>query len=169
MKYGINANLVEEVIEFANSMQNSLKTKIPEDHIIINNISEAKKLSVIGVFGEDEYTWSDIRQLEMGEVRGKIYKLDDSQKPEGLDEITERISGGLRNHIPDWLSPFFENVTVDLRNCAINRSINGKEANFYEQIYSIYKAGGFPCGWSGNYPEDGTIIAYYEGHSFNSP
>lgn len=49
---------------------------------------------------------------------------------------------------------------VDLRNCAYNRAINGKSENFYEYIFKIYLAGGFPCGWKGDYPDSGVIIAY---------
>lgn len=97
----------------------------------------------------------------MGKVKGKLYKLDPSQKPNGLEEISEEIANGLRNHLPDSYSDFFENVVVDLRNCAINRAINGQVQNFYEQIFNIYKAGGFPCGWNGDYPDNGEIIVYF--------
>lgn len=79
----------------------------------------------------------------------------------GLDEITEEIANGLRNQITDSYRDFFEDVVVDLRNCALNRAINGQNQNFYEQIFNIYKAGGFPCGWKGEYPETGEIIAYF--------
>ncbi|WP_166243407.1 hypothetical protein [Paenibacillus turpanensis] len=161
MKYGLNAKLVEEVIEFVTTMQESPKVKAPENLTVVNSIDEAKKTSLVEVFGEDEFTWSDIRQLEMGKVKGKLYRLDQSQKPEGLEDLTERISNELGEHIPDWLSDFFENVVVDLRNCAVNRAINGTENNFYDQIYKIYQSGGFPCGWNGNYPEEGNIMAFY--------
>ncbi|KOP64766.1 hypothetical protein AMS62_05470 [Bacillus sp. FJAT-18019] len=161
MKYGINNRLVEEVIQFANSMQDIQKTKRPNNIVFINEYEEAKRLVINEVFGEDEYTWSDIRQLEIGKVKGKLYKLDSSQKPSGLDEVTSIIADGLRNQITDSYSDFFEYVVVDLRNCAINRAINGESENFYEQIFKIYKAGGFPCGWDGDYPEEGKLIAYF--------
>ncbi|MED1013141.1 hypothetical protein P4T54_27165 [Bacillus mycoides] len=161
MKYGIHTKLVEEVIRFANSMQDIQKTVVPEDVAIINDFIEAKKFAFYEIFGEDEYTWSDIRQIEMGKVKGKLYKLDPSQKPNGLEEVTEEIANGLRNQLTDSYSDFFENVVVDLRNCAINRAINGQSENFYEQIFNIYKAGGFPCGWKGDYPDNGKIIAYF--------
>jgi hypothetical protein len=33
------------------------------------------------VYGEDEYTWKDIREMEMSEVWGRFYELEDNQKP----------------------------------------------------------------------------------------
>ncbi|MFP3888563.1 hypothetical protein HPB58_06920 [Priestia filamentosa] len=162
MKYGIHTKLVEEVIQFANSMQDFQKTMMPEGVNIINSIDEVKELAFYKVFGEDEYTWSDIRQKEMAKVKGKLYRLDPNEKPKGLDEVTEEIANGLRNQITDSYRDFFEDVVVDLRNCAINRAINGQNQNFYEQIFNIYKAGGFPCGWKGEYPEIGEIIAYFK-------
>ncbi|MGW9531204.1 hypothetical protein ACWHAM_26570 [Paenibacillus terrae] len=161
MKYGIYSNLVEEVVQFSNSMVDFLKTERPRNIVTINQYEEAKRLAITEVFGEDEYTWSDIRQLEMGKVKGKLYKLDSSQKPNGLDELTGLIADGLRSQITDSYSDFFESVAVDLRNCAINRAINGEVENFYEQVFRIYKAGGFPCGWDGDYPDEGRLIAYF--------
>lgn len=161
MKYGINTKLVEEVIQISSSMQSINNTNLPENVMIINQYEEAIRLAYDEVYGEDEYTWADIRQLEMGKVRGKLYKLDPLQKPGNLDELTPVISNGLRQTIPEDYSDFFENITVDLRNCAINRAINGDGENFYEQIFKIYKSGGFPCGWDGEYPEEGKIIAFF--------
>ncbi|MEK5236181.1 hypothetical protein NST99_10870 [Paenibacillus sp. FSL L8-0470] len=161
MKNGIYSNLVEEVIQFSNSIMEFPKTARAQNIVTINQYEEAKRLASTEVFGEDEYTWSDIRQLEMGKVKGKLYKLASSQKPSGLDELTGLIADGLRSQITDPYRDFFETVVVDLRNCAINRAINGEVENFYEQVFRIYKAGGFPCGWDGDYPDEGRIIAYF--------
>lgn len=42
MKYGTHTKLVEEVIQFANSMQEIQKTVVPQDVSTINDIIEAK-------------------------------------------------------------------------------------------------------------------------------
>jgi len=162
MRYGIYSELVEEVIQFADSMQDTLKSEVLGNIEIMTDINEAIQSAFNDTFGDDEYSWSDIRQIEIGKVKGKLYKLDADQKPNNLEELTEDISKGLRNSLPNSLNSFFENVVVDLRNCAINRAINGQSNNFYEQIFSIYRAGGFPCGWKGDYPESGKIIAFFD-------
>ncbi|MEK5142064.1 hypothetical protein [Paenibacillus sp. FSL M7-0134] len=107
MKYGIHSNLVEEVIQFSNSMMDFPKTERPQNIVTINQYEEAKRLAITEVFGEDEYTWSDIRQLKMGKVKGKLYKLDSSQKPSGLDELTGLLADGLSSQITDSYSDFF--------------------------------------------------------------
>lgn len=162
MKYVVHSKLIEEVIQVADSMQDTLKSEALGNIEIMTDINEAKQSAFNDTFGEDEYTWSDIRQIEIGKIKGKLFKLGPDQKPNNLEKLTEDISKGLRNSLPNSLSNFFENVVVDLRNCAINRAINGHSNNFYEQIFSIYKAGGFPCGWKGEYPSSGKIIAYFK-------
>ncbi|MFP3846016.1 hypothetical protein [Priestia filamentosa] len=161
MKYGVYTELVNEVIKFAHSMKDARPLAIPQGVSVIHNIDEAKRFAFNGVFGEEEYTWADMRQKEMGKIRGKLYKLDSIQKPQGLERMGEEIAEGLRNKIPDAYQNFFEEILVDIRNCAINRVINGESDNFYEKIFCVYKAGGFPCGWKGDYPEKGELIAYF--------
>ena len=43
--------------------------------------------------------------------------------------------------------------------CAPNRLVNGKVDNFYEKVFKVYKMGGWPCGWKGEYME-GKMIVY---------
>ncbi|MEW4370455.1 hypothetical protein [Paenibacillus kandeliae] len=162
MKYGKNQVLVEEVIDVARKMNHAVSVEKPKGIVITNEYSDIEKYAFDELYGEDEYTWSDIRQLENSEVKGKLYELDAESKPEGLEDLTEVIADILRESIPEEYSAFFENVVVDLKNCAINRAVNGKVDTFYETILQIYKSGGFPCGWQGNYPDEGQIIAYYK-------
>ncbi|MFD1885222.1 hypothetical protein [Paenibacillus wenxiniae] len=167
MKYGKYKVLVEEVFEIARKMNNKVVISKPNNIVVMNKYSDIEKYAFDEIYGEDEYTWSDIRQLEAAEIKGKLYELDIESKPEGLDDLTEVIANILRESIPDEYSDFFENVVVDLKNCALNRAVNGKIDNFYEIILQIYNSGGFPCGWQGNYPDEGKIVAYYESTSIS--
>ncbi|KHD35381.1 hypothetical protein NL50_13810 [Clostridium acetobutylicum] len=160
MKYGAYSDLVKEVIDFSNTMDSHKKGSIPKDIFVINEFEKIEDFAFEKLYGEDEYTWSDIRQLEMSKVKGKLYRLRDDEKPKELDLLLDIISEGLRRHITDSYSKFFESVVVDLKNCAVNRSVNGRAINFYEKMFKIYQTGGFPCGWDGEYPE-GRIVAYY--------
>ncbi|HEB2439422.1 hypothetical protein BTTOUR_21525 [Bacillus thuringiensis serovar toumanoffi] len=51
-----------------------------------------------------------------------------------------------------------EEVERDLEMCALNRLVNGKVDNFYEKVFKVYKMGGWPCGWKGEYMEGKMII-----------
>ncbi|GGJ09787.1 hypothetical protein [Paenibacillus hunanensis] len=156
-----NQVIIKEIIEIARTLNNPIPKEKPLDIITISNAERILHYAFDEVYGEDEYTWSDIRQLETSELRRKLYEITTPSKLEGLEDLTEYIADHLRKSIPEQYSDFFEVIVVDLKNCAINRIVTGKISNFYEIILHIYKSGGLPCGWQGNYPDEGKIIAYY--------
>ena len=160
MKYGVNTKLVEEVIEFATVGNLFITTStIPEDIIFIEDFKRAEYLSREEVYGEDEYTWKDIRELEMSEIWGKYYSMHEPEKP-SLDGLLSVFIECLKGRVSNPYSYFYDDIVAEFKNCAVNRAINGKTDNFYEKIFEIYKSGGLPCGWDGDYPQ-GKIVAYF--------
>lgn len=158
MNDGVYNNLVEEVIRFSKNFQGELNNNISNKIIIINDIKKAEYLAYDEIFGEDEYNWKDIRELEMSEVWEIYYAMSEKEKPKGLEELLEVIAGNVSKNSCKY-SIFYNDVVADLTNCAINRAINGKNNTFFEDLFEIYQLGAFPCGWNGAYPE-GKIIAY---------
>ncbi|MEY9867203.1 hypothetical protein ABIE66_002582 [Peribacillus sp. B2I2] len=158
MNYGIYNNFVEEVIQFSKNFQGELPNNISDKIVFINDIKTAEHLAYDEIFGEDEYNWKDIRELEMSEVWGSYYAMPEDEKPEGLEALLEIISKNVRES-PFEYNIFYNDVVADLTNCAINRAINGKNSSFFEELFDIYEFGAFPCGWNGDYP-DGKIVAY---------
>ncbi|MBD5799897.1 hypothetical protein BHU24_22825 [Bacillus pseudomycoides] len=158
MNYGVFSNLVEEVIQFSKSFQGELTHNISDKIVIINDIEKAEHFAYDEIFGDDEYSWKDIRELEMSEVWCSYYAMSENEKPKGLEELLEIIDDNVRKS-PFKYSIFYNDVVADLTNCAINRAINGKSNSFFEELFDIYKFGAFPCGWDGNDPE-GKIVAY---------
>ncbi|KAF1678016.1 hypothetical protein [Bacillus sp. SKDU12] len=157
MSFGKYHNLVEEVIEFSKTLKPIKPVNLSNYIKIINDQEKAEYLAYEEVYGEDEYTWKDIREIEMSEVWERFYELEDNQKPENIDALLDIFSESIR-HTSTKFNTFFEDIVADLNNCAINRSINGNTDNFFEKIFKIYRAGYFPCGWNGDYPH-GTFIA----------
>ena len=158
MNYGEFNNLVEEVIQFSKKFQSELTNNISNEIVIINDIKKAEHLAYDEIFGEDEYNWKDIRELEMSEVCGIYYAMPENEKPKGLEELLEIIDDNVRKSSFKY-SIFYNDVVADLTNCAINRAINGKSSSFVEELFEIYQLGAFPCGWDGDYPE-GKIVAF---------
>ncbi|MDA2729846.1 hypothetical protein PDR34_08560 [Bacillus cereus] len=158
MNYGVFNNLVEEVIQFSKKFQRELTNNISNEIVIINDIKKAEHLAYDETFGEDEYNWKDIRELEMSEVWGIYYAMSENEKPKGLEELLEIIADNVRKSSFKY-SIFYNDVVADLTNCAINRAINGKSSSFFEELFEIYQLGAFPCGWNGDYPE-GKIVAF---------
>lgn len=151
--------LVEEVIELSkNYGQVSLEKEDVDKIQVIYDYGKAEYLAYEEVYGEEEYSWKDIRELEMSDVWERYYDLTDVEKTRELEEIVEVIAENLRQRLEGY-DAFFEDIVADLNNCAISRAVNGTENNFFESIFKLHRSGYLPCGWSGDYP-DGGIIAY---------
>ncbi|NLS89343.1 hypothetical protein EYI23_15490 [Bacillus subtilis] len=161
MNFGKYHNLVEEVIEFSKTLKPINSVNVSSFTQIINDQEKAEYLAYEEVYGEDEYTWKDIREIEMSEVWERFYELEDNQKPEDIDALLDIFSDSIR-HASTEFKTFFEDIVADLNNCAINRAINGNTNNFFEKVFEIYKAGYFPCGWNGDYP-NGTFVVFKKG------
>ncbi|AKP77762.1 hypothetical protein M3592_11360 [Priestia aryabhattai] len=151
--------LVEEVIELSkNYGQVSLEKEDVDKIQVIYDYGKAEYLAYEEVYGEEEYSWKDIRELEMSDVWERYYDLTDAEKTRELEEIVEVIAENLRQSLEGY-DAFFEDIVADLNNCAISRAVNGTENNFFESIFKLHRSEYLPCGWSGDYP-DGGIIAY---------
>lgn len=137
-----NYHLVEEVIDFSKMFKPRTSNDICDFTKIINDKEKAKYHAYEEVFGEEEYTWKDIKQNEMSEVWGEIYELNDDQKPQDLDVLLEVFSVNVRRVSAEF-NIFFGDVVADLNNCAINRAVNGNTHNFFDKLFEIYKAGYF--------------------------
>ncbi|MDZ5671411.1 hypothetical protein [Bacillus stercoris] len=161
MNFGKYHNLVEEVIEFSKTLKPINSVNVSSFTQVINDQEKAEYLAYEEVYGEDEYTWKDIREIEMSEVWERFYELEDNQKPEDIDALLDIFSESIR-HASTEFKTFFEDIVADLNNCAINRAINGNTNNFFEKVFDIYKAGYFPCGWNGDYP-NGTFVVFKKG------
>ncbi|EEM16289.1 hypothetical protein COM13_22410 [Bacillus pseudomycoides] len=154
--------LVQEVVDFSKDFQfASLTKKLSNKIAIVNDMQQAELLAYEEAYGEDEYTWTDIRELEKSKVRGVYYRLSEIERPKELHTMLEVIDNHVRQSAVR-MDGFFNDVVADLNNCAFSRAINGKKNDFFETMFEIYKAGGFPCGWNGEYPGNGRIIAYFE-------
>ncbi|MEG7355570.1 hypothetical protein AAHT66_06355 [Bacillus inaquosorum] len=138
MKYGHHHNQVKEVIDFSKTFKVVTSDDISYFTTIINDKEKAKYYDYEDVFGEDEYTWNDLRENEMSEVWDKYYELVDDQKPQNLDTVLDVFSENVRSATTE-LNTFFEEIVVDLNNCAINRAVNGKQTIFLKSFLKFIK------------------------------
>ncbi|PDY46418.1 cytoplasmic protein [Bacillus pseudomycoides] len=159
MKYGIHTELVEEVIHFLSSLHLFHNEKVlNHNSIIVNDYERSQELAWSQDLDEVENIWDDIKSLESGEVIGKLYEGNLNAVERTLREIIQSASNYQEHFVSNYIE-IFEEVMVDLHMCALNRLVNGKTDNFYERIFEVYKHGGWPCGWKGEYPE-GNMIVY---------
>ncbi|MED0681268.1 hypothetical protein [Aneurinibacillus thermoaerophilus] len=159
MKYGPNTALVEEVINFVKSGNLLVPTNkdgaLKNVHIIID-FERAKALA-----WDEEYGWTDRRENEMSKVMEGYYETEDLKEyKEELDKLLDTFVMYLRRRLKGMYSEIFDDVVADLYNCAFNRAVNGNDYNFFEQLFEVYRKGGWPCGWQDNHPQ-GKLTAYF--------
>lgn len=162
MIYGKYTPFVDEVVgfvEYGRLLQSIHSTVCTLS--LISNYEEAKFFAWERTCGLEGYLWTDIRELEMAKVHENGYKtahlVDGSENPSVL---LQRFSQILRERLDGRYLDLLDDITSDLYNCAVNRMINGNGNAFFEHMFAGYSAGGWVCGWNGNYP-DGEMAIFF--------
>jgi hypothetical protein len=161
MKYGENTALVEEVIDFARGsglFQNSDADADANWHVI-HDLDDAMRFAREAVIGPDEYLWTDLRELEMADVWGRSYELEGfAEAEDALTETLELLTMAVRRRLDAEHGELLDDIVGDLYCCAFNRAVIGA-SGFFERLFKAYRAGGWPCGWLGEYPA-GQLVVY---------
>ena len=133
-----------------------------KDIIEINDYKKAKFLAFENleyeIRFEKGYSWIDLRQLEMSNVEGNKFFIENYKY---FDNIINNFQTKLSQIISvnEIYDEAYDDIYSDLCDCMIGRLILGKDYLF-EKLYTVYKSGGRPCGWKGNFPE-GKLIVFY--------
>jgi hypothetical protein len=163
MRFGPHTPLIEEIIDYARNGElfvgpyrgDSSSVQIEHD------FAKAQELAWTQDPESDYAIWADLNALVMSKVRGHRNKIIDfeamSKELSKLgDELglifKKRLSRGPYDAIVDQ-------VASDFYHCAYKRAVFGIESHFFETLYECYCAGGWPCGWKGEYPA-GTLVIY---------
>lgn len=159
-----NTILVEEIIKSVKEMKLYKKnSQNVENVLVINDFEKAKFLAYDNLGykmnSEDGYSWNDIRELVMSEVNEDKYSMENYKEfNKKIDEYELLIEKDLK--IAKEYRETWDDAYADIVNCAICRGIYGQNDSLFEKLYNVYKSGGWPCGFEGNFPE-GKLIAFY--------
>ena len=155
MIYGKYTDLVNEVIEFAKVGQIFVPTATETAGItVVRNFEQALKMAKQQTYGDAEYLWTDIREMEMSRVKAVGYTIAEfAQSKEKLAENIKLFTMFIRRRLDEQHRDLLDDVVADLYNCAVARAIQGNSPGFFETLLDVYKTGGWPCGWDGNYPQ----------------
>lgn len=161
MRFGKNTYLVEEVIDFARNgailvgPYRSRGVLIEADFSIALERARTQN-------PEDGYAiWTDLIGLTVSKVRPQLRKLADfdvlsKELPKLGDEFGVILKKRLGRSSYDEI---IDEVASDLYHCAYKRAVLGDEPHFFDKLLECYRAGGWPCGWKGDYPS-GQLIVY---------
>lgn len=163
MSFGTHTNLVQEVLDFAKSGNLLRPGGLVQDDrwIIIASLEEAKVLAWQSPCGTHELLWTDIREKAMSGVKAETYSHSGFEKVrDDLAKQLQVLTMAVKRRLNEEHRDLLDDVVGDLFNCAFNRAINGTADLLFERMFSIYRVGGWPCGWQGDYP-DGKVLAYF--------
>ena len=151
--------LINEVVDFCRSGPLFVPVGTTSDVRAITDFKQAQDYCWNELYGDGEYTWTDLRERQMSKVHGLGYKLDGYRESE--KDLAEYLGVVLNSfdRVDEKYEELADDVTADLCNCLESRAVQGNAPGFFEKLFDVYKQGLWPCGWDGNYPE-GRFIAY---------
>lgn len=165
IEIGENTDLVIEILDFiANNMLLKSSGQLDLGNVVIRDLDVAKKFAWDEVYGEEEYTWADLCSEKISEIWEVIYKDHDKYFEIGnkLPDILEQVSNVIQNQLEQQNKELLDDIVSDIQGCLLSRAVQGKKNKFFENIFSAYLNGGWPCGWKGNWP-NGQVIIYLPG------
>jgi hypothetical protein len=143
---------VDEVSEFARAGQilGGLRESDPT-WLVVKDWAEAARWA----YSQDappETIWLDLREQQSAKLNGRLYRDKADLKPEA-NRIKAEFSDTVYPRLMKTpLQTIVDDVLADLQSVAINRLLGGDVAPLLEEIFTAYRAGGWPCGWDGEYP-----------------
>ena len=161
--YGVYTRCVEEVLDFARSGTILASRIAPNSHLhIIHSLED------VLIYRDPEIPNAEINcamyWFEIKRVDQIKYRIALSHVPENvrlrLDEDCIFHSHAIVQSLTDMIGIHeAEDIANDMHVLALNRCACGVIDSFDERLFSIYKAGGYPCGWKGKYP-DGQLVVF---------
>ncbi len=156
MNYGPHDNLVQEVLEYLDS--NDLLAaadNVPPTIVAIDDYEAAKEMAFRQFFGASKLSWSDIREAEMAEAmnapdEGENYRL--------FDEFFDVVASKAR--FDSDYDEIANEIVSDILNVCYWRAVYGSTNGLFEQMLEVYRNGGWPCGWQGDWP-GGQLVAFF--------
>lgn len=163
MNYGPHTDLVQEIIDFAEGV-GVLQPVRPiegERLHIIQDFGEAKEYAYHRYITdqEDAANWTDLREWQVGHVLGATY-ANTNLVPvrDSVRGLTDRLFRATNANLPAVYLEVVDDVAADLENCALGIAVYGPGESFFDLLWSVYRQGGWPCGWEGNYPEGRLVV-----------
>lgn len=111
----------------------------------------------------DPLSWQDMRTFALDlELREEDYERGGGFEVEA--ELHDLFLG-LDPLLHDYLDgrdarDVEEEIRADFAYVAVSRALTGGAGlRFFELVFAAYRAGGWPCGWRGDYP-DGKLIVF---------
>jgi hypothetical protein len=140
-----------------------------EKVMIVSSLEDALQYAKSQDLPEDVSIWADLRSFQFSDYQDVTSALPPSEYSalhKELDVLEDRIVQAAWDSLVtredlDESDLLAEDIGPDLAHVAAARFLGGKELSpFLEELFSLYRAGGWPCGYKGEYPR-GKFIVYW--------
>jgi hypothetical protein len=163
-KFGPHSALVEEVFELV-AAKRLLQPGEARGHSweIIRDLEAAWAGALQRLYGPDDKTWFDFCAMHEGRVRGLKYLSDAGRDLAAkLKPPVAKLSTAISAQLDSKHEELWDPIAADLGACVFARAHEGATNAFFEALFAVYQAGGWPCGMTAVWPE-GHLIVYLPG------
>lgn len=155
---------VAEVVRFAESgplLSGGLRAGIE----LLTNFEQAVSTAIAQPDSNSPWLdWTDLREQMASELNLVKYELPEHervQKSALLSELASSLSTIVRRRLRDrGFERAHNEVSTDLWKIATSRALQGRQHQFWEELFSLYLVGLWPCGWVGKKYPHGRFIAF---------
>ncbi|HZH14893.1 MAG TPA: hypothetical protein VE057_11115 [Archangium sp.] len=166
-----NLGLAEEVLEFVVkggllSFSGELE---PDKVMVVSRLDDALAYAKSQELPEDVAIWADLKAYQFSEYQDVTSSLpppEYSALHKELDTLEDRIVQAAWDRLVaredlEASEELAQDIAPDLAHVAAARFLGGKQLSpFAEELFSLYRTGGWPCGYKGEYPQ-GQFIVYW--------
>ena len=166
-----NLGLAEEVLEFVTkggllSFSGELE---PDKVMAVSSLEDALAYAKSQELPEDVSIWADLKAYQFSEYQDVTSSLPPSEYSalhKELDTLEDRIVQVAWDRLVaredlEASEELAQDIAPDLAHVAAARFLGGKQLSpFADELFSLYRTGGWPCGYKGEYPH-GKFIVYW--------
>lgn len=102
--------------------------------------------------------WAELEEKEDAKLLSFLYEAN-IKDYELFVFWQKNCKAVLQEKIPSDLKYAIDEIIHDLYCIGINNHFAKGAQSFYSTLESVYRLGGWPCGWEGTYPE-GSLVVY---------
>ena len=166
--YGQHTELVQEVADFSSTDKVLSKPISFNDDTVITEHNFEAALHRSQTQGQDDdeemdedwLCWGGIRSRELSQFYLTAPEASmDKKLNASIGDLGVGIRQNLKVNLPESYMLALNDIHGDLSSCARSRAYVGAANPFFEKLFNFYKAGVWPCGWEGNYP-DGKLVVF---------
>ncbi|MFC1757909.1 hypothetical protein ACFL2H_03965 [Planctomycetota bacterium] len=165
MEFGKYSVAVDEVVKLV--LRNTLLVNEFEERRAGTNVNIIQSMDDVDRYRDPDsadaeitgdHNWVDIKRSDE-ERFASIPELEDEYWPT-YEALTGQIHSLVKQQLSNVISEYeIEEIGGDFGAIAYQRARMGIVSDsFYETLFAVYQADGYPCGWKGEYPAGCLVV-----------